>query len=68
MEWLNDITCCTSGSWRKKGRLLRRQYSVRVVGRLESVRERFYATSVEKKVRHPAVLAIANEARQKLFG
>ena len=45
-----------------------RQYSVRVVGRLESVRERFYAISVEKKVKHPAVLAIADEARQKLFG
>ncbi len=47
---------------------VQRQYSVRVVGRLESVRERFYAISVEKKVRHPAVLAIADEARQKLFG
>ncbi len=47
---------------------VRRQHDVRVVGRLESVRERFYAISVEKKVKHPAVLAIANEARQKLFG
>ncbi len=44
------------------------QYSVEVVGRLESVREQFYAISVEKKVKHPAVLAIAHEARQKLFG
>ncbi len=47
---------------------VQRQYSVNVVGRLESVRERFYAISVEKKVKHPAVLAIADEARQKLFG
>ena len=47
---------------------VQRQYSVRVVGRLESVRERFYAISVEKKVKHPAVVAIADEARQKLFG
>ncbi len=47
---------------------VQRQYSVKVVGRLESVRERFYAISVEKKVKHPAVLAIANEARRKLFG
>ncbi|MHC4235301.1 MAG: type 2 periplasmic-binding domain-containing protein [Planctomycetota bacterium] len=44
------------------------QYSVGVVGRLESVREQFCAISVEKKVKHPAVLAIAHEARQKLFG
>lgn len=47
---------------------VQRQYSVKVVGRVESVRERFYAISVEKKVKHPAVLAIADEARQKLFG
>ena len=47
---------------------VQRQYNVKVVGRLESVRERFYAISVEKKVKHPAVLAIANEARRKLFG
>ncbi len=47
---------------------VQRQHSVRVAGRLESVRERFYAISVEKKVKHPAVLAIADEARQKLFG
>jgi len=47
---------------------VQRQYRVKVVGRLESVRERFYAISVEKKVKHPAVLAIADQARQKLFG
>lgn len=47
---------------------VQRQYSVKVVGRLASVRERFYAITVEKKVKHPAVLAIADEARQKLFG
>jgi LysR family transcriptional activator of nhaA len=44
------------------------QYSVGVVVRLGSVREQFYAISVEKKVKHPAILAIAHEARQKLFG
>ena len=47
---------------------VQRQYDVKVVGRLEPVRERCYAISVEKKVKHPAVLAIADEARQKLFG
>ncbi len=47
---------------------VQRQYGVKVVGRLDSVRERFYAISVEKKVKHPAVLAIADEARQRLFG
>ena len=47
---------------------VQRQYGVKVVGRLESVRERFYAISVEKKVKHPAVVAIADEARRKLVG
>ena len=38
---------------------VRQQYSVRVVGRIESLRTRFYAISVERKVKHPAVVAIA---------
>lgn len=46
---------------------VRRQYRVRVVGRVEAIRERFYAISVEKKIRHPAVIAITNAARHKLF-
>ncbi len=47
---------------------VRRQYGVRVVGRIASVQERFYAISVERKVKHPAVVAIADAAREKLFG
>ncbi len=46
---------------------IRRQYGVGVVGRVESVRERFYAISVERKVKHAAVVAIADAAREKLF-
>lgn len=42
---------------------LRRQYRVRVVGRLDSVRQRFYAISVERKLRNPAVVAISERAR-----
>ncbi len=41
-----------------------RQYEVRVVGRTEEVRERFYAISVERKLKHPAVIAISEAARQ----
>jgi LysR family transcriptional activator of nhaA len=47
---------------------VRRQYGVRVIGRVKSVQERFYAISVERKVKHPAVIAIAHAAREKLFG
>ena len=46
---------------------LRRQYRVRVVGRLGSVRQRFYAITVERKLRNPAVIAISERART-LFG
>jgi LysR family transcriptional activator of nhaA len=44
------------------------QYGVRVVGRLEAVRERFYAISVERRIKHPAVAAISEQARTRLFG
>lgn len=40
-----------------------RQYGVRVVGRLDAVRERFYAISVERRIKHPAVVAISDAAR-----
>ena len=42
---------------------VRRQYRVRVVGRLESVRQRFYAITVERKLQNPAVIAIFERAR-----
>ncbi len=47
---------------------IRRQYRVVVIGRLEAVRERFYAISVERRLKHPAVVAISDAARDKLFG
>jgi LysR family transcriptional activator of nhaA len=40
------------------------QYRVRLVGRLQSVRERFYAITVERTLKHPAVVAVAERARQ----
>ncbi|MFO0891155.1 MAG: transcriptional activator NhaR [Isosphaeraceae bacterium] len=44
-----------------------RQYSVKAIGRLDEVRERFYAISVERRLQHPAVLAITEAARRELF-
>ncbi len=43
------------------------QYGVQAVGHIKTVRERFYAISVERKLTHPAVVAISETARQKLF-
>jgi LysR family transcriptional activator of nhaA len=41
-----------------------RQYHVRVAGRLENVRERFYAISMERRLKHPAVLALTRSRSQ----
>jgi len=47
---------------------IRRQYGVRVVGRTEAVTERFYAITVDRRLKNPAILAISTAAREKLFG
>ncbi|MBX9680240.1 MAG: transcriptional activator NhaR [Gemmataceae bacterium] len=44
-----------------------RQYHVKAIGRLEGLRERFYAVSVERRLKHPAVVAISEAARKSLF-
>ena len=42
-------------------------YEVEVLGEPEGIQERFYAISVERKVRHPAVVAICQTAREDTF-
>jgi LysR family transcriptional activator of nhaA len=44
------------------------QHGVEVVGRIEEVRARFYAVSVERRLKNPAVRAITERARKDLFG
>jgi LysR family transcriptional activator of nhaA len=44
-----------------------RQYDVEVVGRLEGVTERFYAISLDRKLKHPAVAAISEAAKATVF-
>jgi LysR family transcriptional activator of nhaA len=46
---------------------VRRQYGVHLVARLESVREQFYVITVERTLKHPAVVAISEIARRTLF-
>jgi LysR family transcriptional regulator, transcriptional activator of nhaA len=45
---------------------VRRQYGVAVVGQLDEVRERYFAISVERRLKHPAVLAISEAAHELL--
>ena len=44
-----------------------KQYNVELIGQTEAVLESFYAISVERKVKHPAILAITEGARRELF-
>ncbi len=46
---------------------LRNQKGLRTIGGTSEVRTQFYAISAERKLQHPAVLAIRNTARQELF-
>jgi LysR family transcriptional activator of nhaA len=43
------------------------QYGVETIGRSDEVKERFYAISAERRLKHPAVVAISDAARHALF-
>jgi len=44
------------------------QNGFEILGRTKSVRQEFYAISIERRITHPCVLAICNMARGALFG
>ncbi|MCS7470067.1 transcriptional activator NhaR [Stieleria sp. ICT_E10.1] len=44
------------------------QYSLEPIGRISEITERFYAISVERRLKHPAIVAISDAARSVLFG
>lgn len=44
-----------------------RQYRVQVVGRLDSLKQHYYAITVQRRLTHPAVLAIVHAARRDLL-
>jgi LysR family transcriptional activator of nhaA len=45
-----------------------RLHGVKLVGRTDAARGRYYAISVERRLKHPAVVAICETARRELFG
>jgi len=47
---------------------VRRDYHVRVIGRSPAIRQQFFAISVERKIKHPAVVAVCEAARKDIFG
>jgi LysR family transcriptional activator of nhaA len=46
---------------------VKRQYSVQALGVAQGVLERFYAITVERRIKHPGAAAIAAAAREALF-
>lgn len=44
-----------------------RQYGVRVVGRIDTVKEELYAISTERRLRHPAILVVSQAAARDVF-
>jgi LysR family transcriptional activator of nhaA len=45
-----------------------KQYNVREVGCLDGVVERYYAVSMDRRIKHPAVQAIVDHAKNSVFG
>lgn len=43
------------------------QFGVEVIGRSDALVDEFYAVSVERRIKHPCVVAITNAARGQLF-
>jgi LysR family transcriptional regulator, transcriptional activator of nhaA len=43
------------------------QYGVETIGRSDDIKERFYAISAERRLKHPAVVAVSDAARHELF-
>ena len=46
---------------------VKRRYGLRLVGRLPEIKEHFYAISLDRKIKHPAVSAILEQARTSFF-
>lgn len=43
------------------------QYGLEVLGQVSEIVERFYAITVDRRIKHPAVVALSNAARSELF-
>jgi LysR family transcriptional activator of nhaA len=46
---------------------IKQRYDVQLVGRAPDIRQRFYAISIERRIKHPAVAAICQLARKNIF-
>ncbi len=58
------VMACPSASEKE----IRKHLDMKVIGRIPTVTERFYAITVERRLKNPAVVAICESARDRLFG
>lgn len=47
---------------------IKKYFQVEIIGKVKDVRQRFYAVTVERRLMHPAVVAICNNAKKVLAG
>ena len=47
--------------------MVSKQYGVSVVGRIEGVREQLFAITTERRLKHPAIVAISEGAKRDVF-
>jgi LysR family transcriptional regulator, transcriptional activator of nhaA len=45
-----------------------RQYQVQIVRRVDSLTQKFYAITAERRLKHPVVMALFDRARQEILG
>lgn len=48
-------------------REIKERYHVQIVGRSETLRQQIFAISLERKIKHPGILAICDVARKSVF-
>jgi hypothetical protein len=65
---LHALPTCRKADARRAEQALDVAYGVRVVGRTDEVRERFYAITIERRIKLHAARAISEFAREQLFG
>ena len=46
---------------------INRQYGTELLGQVDGVFERFYAITAQRKLKHPSIAAILENAQQGLF-
>jgi len=46
---------------------VKKEFHVRLVGRVKKLRQRFYAISIERKITNPAVVRVCEAARSEIF-